>query len=328
MIFIRFFTALWQDAVRYQSAAHAQKYLSHQYSKKGFDNPQAQSYTNCYPFMHYLELGRTYYEQAALAPMAIQPNLLFYGMSQILKACLLTVDPAFPGSTSVMAHGLSTRRRKKQHYEFIDDEVKVQKNGLFPHFCYHLFQMKRMEGHKFSMLYLLQRIPELQPLFSTMKGESAQMAVETIDEGAVLRHHSSLLDELHMTSGHYARFLSSCFKQNIVVEEHSRDRAVDIKGYTIQHPYYAAPLQFDIRHEQWYLPKLRTHFTQLPEVAVHYMLLYNLSMIARYETSWWMDVLHTHAGEDFPYISEFLYVTSVKMPIYVLSFLKEGEPSA
>ena len=29
----------------------------------------------------------------------------------------------------------------------------------------------------------------------------------------------------------------------------------------------------------------------LPELLIHYLLLYNLSMISRYETDWWYDLL-------------------------------------
>ncbi len=56
--------------------------------------------------------------------------LLFYGMSQLFKACLLTIDPNYPESTTVLAHGVTTRKRKKQGYQFLEDEVKVQKKWI------------------------------------------------------------------------------------------------------------------------------------------------------------------------------------------------------
>ncbi|MEH7537842.1 YaaC family protein, partial [Bacillus toyonensis] len=54
-------------------------------------------------------------------------------ISQLFKACLLTIDPNYPESTTVLAHGVTTRKRKKQGYQFLEDEVKIQKNGLFTH---------------------------------------------------------------------------------------------------------------------------------------------------------------------------------------------------
>ena len=63
--------------------------------------------------------------------LLIQPILLFYGFVHLIKACLLQQDPCYPENTSVFAHGVTTRKRKKQQYEFLKDEVKFQKNGLF-----------------------------------------------------------------------------------------------------------------------------------------------------------------------------------------------------
>ena len=60
-----------------------------------------------------------------------KPMLLFYGMGQLFKACLLTIDPNYPESTSVLAHGVTTRKRKKQGYQFLEDEVKIQKNWTY-----------------------------------------------------------------------------------------------------------------------------------------------------------------------------------------------------
>ena len=52
----------------------------------------------------------------------------------------------------------------------------------------------------------------------------------------------------------------------------------------------------------------------LPEIAVHYLLLYNLSMICRYEAEWWGELLHTFDGGDLPFILQFLSITERKIP--------------
>lgn len=111
----------------FHSADTAQQLLYRCYVKQEREDAVQKSYTNCYPFLYYLEHGQNFYSTARHAPLSIKPVLLFYGMVQLLKACLLTVDADYPESTSVLAHGVSTRKRKKQGYEFLDDEVKVQK---------------------------------------------------------------------------------------------------------------------------------------------------------------------------------------------------------
>ncbi len=76
------------------------------------------SFENCYPFIYYLEHGKNYYELYKAAPFSIQPMLLFYGISQLFKACLLTIDPNYPESTTVLAHGVTTRKRKNRGINF------------------------------------------------------------------------------------------------------------------------------------------------------------------------------------------------------------------
>ncbi|WP_418922207.1 YaaC family protein, partial [Bacillus thuringiensis] len=139
------------------------------------------SFENCYPFIYYLEHGKNYYELYKKAPFSIQPMLLFYGISQLFKACLLTIDPNYPESTTVLAHGVTTRKRKKQGYQFLEDEVKIQKNGLFTHVAEQLFHMKHLEAEKFNMLELMGNIPELQNLFRySQKGSTLYKIDSTI----------------------------------------------------------------------------------------------------------------------------------------------------
>ena len=83
-----------------------------------------------------------------------------------MKASLLTLDPNYPESTSLLAHGVTTRKRKKQQYEFLKDETKIQKNGLLPCIAEKLFQIKQLEGEKFTMETLIREIPEMQTSFS------------------------------------------------------------------------------------------------------------------------------------------------------------------
>lgn len=48
---------------------------------------------------------------------------------------------------------------------------------------------------------------------------------------------------------------------------------------------------------------------------VHYLLLYNLSMVSRYEAEWWGDLLVTKPEIDYPLITQFLKITAQKVPL-------------
>ncbi len=101
--------------------------------------------------MYHLQHGQLYFEQAANSPLTLRPVLLFYGASQLLKATVLARSPAYPEASSVLAHGVSTRKRKKTGYQFLHDEVKIQKHGFFGYFLDELFHVKHMAGTKYQM---------------------------------------------------------------------------------------------------------------------------------------------------------------------------------
>ena len=103
---------LYLAAVKFLfSSQNVQRYLARCYEKSSIQDAE-KSFENCYPFIYYLEHGKNYYELYKTAPFSIQPMLLFYGISQLFKACLLTIDPNYPESTTVLAHGVTTRKRK------------------------------------------------------------------------------------------------------------------------------------------------------------------------------------------------------------------------
>ena len=62
------------------------------------------------------------------------------------------------------------------------------------------------------------------------------------------------------------------------------------------------------------MPAIRNEASSLPEVLIHYAILYNLSMIARYETEWWMELLKNRTTEDYPFILAFITLTTEKGP--------------
>src|SRR5690554_765711 len=93
-----------------QSEESARGYLYHCYKTIKGINAEKMSYENCRRFMHYLDHGMQMYEQGEKITPVIKPILYFYGMVHLLKACLLTIRPEYPESTSLLAHGVSARK--------------------------------------------------------------------------------------------------------------------------------------------------------------------------------------------------------------------------
>jgi hypothetical protein len=312
----------WQKLSFFISSVHSQNYLSHCYKELCIEDGDRKSFDNCYPFIYYLEHGKSYYELAKDSPLSIKPVLLFYGMVQLLKACLLTVDPNYPESTSVLAHGVTTRKRKKQSYEFLQDEVKIQKNGLFTHISERMFHVKHLEGEKYTMEGLLKHVGELIDLFSYSKKTSEYLPIERINETEIVIP-PSVLDSYYMTKERFVEyFRGACPHLDIQYLRKEAEQQLSfsspIKNWN---GLLCSPLAYDLHKDQYYLPSNRDNKNNLPELLIHYLLLYNLSMISRYETEWWSDLLRSYSTEDYPFIHQFLSATSEKVPYYIYLFL-------
>lgn len=302
----------WDFIHYFQSAEYSQKFLKKCYEKLGSIQAEVKSYDNCYPFMYYLEQGELYYKQAMKSPFSLKPILLFYGYIHFIKAIVLTEDPEYPETTTVLAHGITSRKRKKQQYRFLQDEVKVQKNGLFSHFSDLVFHVKHIIGEKYKMEDLLVQIPELEEAFlillkkKTMFWFTNQNKL-TIDE--------SLLSHFHMSGSLFKQYLNEKITGNSLSITEDTLHATSAEELL--------PVRWHLNKNRLALPGIRNEASGIPEVLIHYAILYNLSMIARYETEWWVELLKNRTNEDYPIITTFLNVTTEKSPYLLLKILKD-----
>ncbi|MFZ3591673.1 YaaC family protein [Bacillus sp. DJP31] len=312
---------VWHTYTPFQSSANVQEFLCRIYLKNNIEDAEKKSYQNCYPFIYYLEHGKSYYQLSDQAPLSIKPVLLFYGMTQLLKACLLSVDPQYPDSTSVLAHGVSTRKRKKQSYDFLKDEVRVQKNGLFSHFSEAMFQVEHLDGEKITMISLLKRIPELNSLFDFSYGENVSFPLERSEYSYGI--NKTILDNFHMTEERFSHFIMNSTKGNLDISVKRVSNLIEI-SFDNQHlltPLNCHPFYYHHTLNSYFLTTDRDLTSYFPEVMVHYLLLYNLSMISRYETEWWSELLQNASTKDLPFIQQFIQTTSIKIPFLLSTFL-------
>ncbi|GGE85810.1 YaaC family protein [Priestia taiwanensis] len=309
------FDDTWGRFQAFFSSETTQSYLQQCYKKHCILEPEKKSFSNCYPFIYYLEHAKNYYTLSTQSPLAIKPTLLFYGMTQLMKACLLTVDPNYPESSLVLAHGVTTRKRKKQQYEFLHDEVKTQKSGLFTHMAEKLFDLTCTEGEKYGMEELLATIPEMLPLFIMNKRKKGVEEIQI--DGNKIHIPMRVLDHYHMTSNRFkSYFLSLANKLEEVDDEMLTFRLTEpLKLYNCY------PFAYDSHNQTFFLSLRNEKSILFPEILVHYLILYNLSMIARYETEWWYHLLHHYETQDFPFISHFLSVSATKIPLLIHTFL-------
>ncbi|MGM0754483.1 MAG: YaaC family protein [Bacillota bacterium] len=302
----------WDFIHYFQSAEYSQKFLKKCYEQMGSSQAESKSYDNCYPFMYYLEQGELYYRQAMQSPISLQPILLFYGYIHFIKAIVLTEDPLYPETTTVLAHGITSRKRKKQQYRFLQDEVKVQKNGLFSHFSNLVFHVKHIVGEKYKMEDLLVQIPELEEVFHVLLKKKTMFWFNP--------QHELIIDESLLSHFHMSESLLKQYLNEKVTEEFTWNSDNALQAPNAQEHL---PIRWHFHKNKLALPGIRNEATTIPEVLIHYAILYNLSMIARYETEWWVELLKNRTNEDYPIINTFINVTTEKAPYLLLKLLKD-----
>ncbi|WP_174615231.1 YaaC family protein [Virgibacillus ihumii] len=295
-----------------QSQETAFDYLLQCYRRQNQPEAETKSYENASALMHYIDHGRRFLTNARDADILLMPVLLFYGMTHLCKACLLTKRPNYPETTAVLAHGVSTRKRKKKNYTFLQDEVKIQHNGLFPYLAKYLYAVGTFPFEKIRMEQLFSLIPELNQLF-TFNHSQKLTAVGKTDSDQMY-FPETLLDSYNLTQTAFIKRI----KKHVPGLAHVHT----VSGYmemVLSAPVHEAssPFFIDPGAETIYFPHNREHFIALPELLIHYLLLYNLSMVSRYETEWWGELLTSKAEADFPFIRHFLQVTAEKVPFLV-----------
>lgn len=291
-----------------QNLQSSQIYLKNCYANLVEIDADTKSYENSGTFMYYLEQGQLFLKEGEKGDVRLKPLLYFYGMCHTLKACLLTNRPNYPESTSILAHGVSARKRKKKDYTFIHDEVKTQQNGLFSYACIHLFSLKTPPFTKVKMDFLLYLIPEMNDFFALSKEEKS-ISIGKIDS-TTLHFPSSILDNYHVTERAFIQrispYLPTIKKSEIVKQQlvvHLEKPLQKMRG----------PFKCHLNKQEVYFPTDRTYFISIPEILVHYLLLYNLSMISRYETEYWGELFATKYGVDYSIIVHYLTIAGDKV---------------
>ncbi|WAA12305.1 YaaC family protein [Fervidibacillus halotolerans] len=307
----------WDQLLYISSLETAQQFLWEKYNEYDSSIAQRKSYENSYKLIYHMEQGKNFFHLSEKTPLSIQPIALFYGLSFLLKGALLVTDPNYPENVKVLAHGVSTRKRKKQDFIYLKDEIKIQKNGFFPHFSKKMFHMEQLEGKKIKIFDLMSQIPEMSPFFKKRK----RIVVSYVDEKNV-RIPDDVFDSFHMTPRRFFEFLGENSNKPSLFQmvENGMTFTVD----RLNPPFEVLPFRFNIKDQQYYYMEDEKGLFLFRELMIHYLLLYHLSILARYEIEWWVELFSQKSTIDYPLIYHYLRICLVKCPLLIQEYLFDG----
>jgi hypothetical protein len=286
------------------------------------------AYDNTHNFIYLLKQGEAYFDAAEASKLMVKPVLVYYGVVSLMKALLVLHDPLYPRTTSVLQHGVTSRKKKKMHYSLLQDEVKVQKDGLLPHFASHVCAKTVTIGEKFRVEELFRLLPELQDCYQRATGERSLLPINLTQRAPrvwELRFDQDVVAAIRGTetlASFYTRF------QPLLQEKTDPLEMVEIQpeqGWMT----VAVSNTFDLlRHPRVFRDYRGQLYLLLDQPArlsdpflVYHPLAYLFGMLCRYDTELWGELIFSFQSHDIYFIEEFIQLCLRAFPNLVLNHL-------
>jgi len=327
---------MWDTFVFLESEPAAKEFLSEKYQKTGSDESYKFAFNNATKFIYFIKQAKAYFQAAEKSDNLVKPLLLYYGMMNLMKTVILTLDPTYPSRTGVLRHGVTTRKLKKTDYQFHDDELKIQKEGLLPWF-YTLITaspIEKIEGNKYKNKELLALLPELSESYKFLYDKQMIYPIEiqknsnnlelSVDRGVLSFYNNDTKIFLQELNGfrlnklyqYSIKDLSQNTEKLLFTLDSEIPSEESNKAIFFQNPLIIQ----DFKGNYYIRPYKESRFI-LPELMIDFMLMYNLGMLCRYETELWGEIIYSFNTKDIYIINEFINSTTRKFPNLILNAL-------
>jgi hypothetical protein len=268
----------------------ARKFLQQKYEDASFKEPGVLAYKNVQSFVAYIRQACSLFQTAGACDQWMQPLLLYYGMMDFFKAWILTKDPDYPKSTAVLRHGLSTRKRKKEPFRFSQDEIRIQKEGLFPYLA-ELMELPVSAGDSYRVKELLGFLPELQPTYRAIFGECTWFPVDWIPASSLLIVPEKILDQCHLAPSSFVEKLNAQSGEIRFSLHHQEQGALYLNCFASGPPHRLHPWIKKNKKGDHYLYTGNHRPHPLPRVISLMMLCFSMSMLCRYDPPLWEEIM-------------------------------------
>jgi hypothetical protein len=255
--------------------------------------------------------AREYYTAAEGVTDLTRPLLLFYGMSNLAKVLFMCKHGKLSPSRS---HGLTD---VDESLDFAEQLVEINQDGTFPMF-HGCFSKQNLKGISFSLRELLSLVPELKPNFEAIyKQKSNSIRIYNVKFGTRFSDPEfkkyEWLKILKITPDFGDNYRHFQFFDEGATLFHTAniEKELFISAGLSGEEYFVLPL----------LKKQKSVI--LPELSTHYLIMYLLSILCRYTSKKWLELLMgTKSGEMY-IVEKFLEVSFRKFPNLILNQLHD-----
>ena len=327
---------IWERYLSWENETLVYQRLKKKYHAQKVSHPERAAFKNTPSIVYYIKQARAIFLKSHHIDRWFDPLSFYYGMMSLSKALILTVDTDYPKHTAILRHGLSTRKRKKSDYQFLFDAIKIQKDGLLPHMA-QLFHHSIPAGTTYAPEELMGMIPELQESFQEVTGKTTLFPIQIHSSpsdsdplGMLISLDSQVLDHLHFPLSRLIERLNQAGRESFFQAEpaHKHPERLFLRwrhpqinhvlnwGYGFCHPSF-----YENSKGDYFLWLGNNHLTHpIPEWIVHYLLLFAIGMLCRYEVPLWGEILDT--AKESVLIERLLRIVKRKFPHLILQFLE------
>lgn len=313
-------TQIWDRFFYLENEQTSRTYLLTRYQQLGFDEAEKLSYQATSKFLYSIKQAREYFVLSTQASLICRPLLLYYGMVALARTVIVAGDPSYPSSTSVLKHGLSTKKRKREQYDFIEDDVRIQKDGLFIDFHHHLGGTPLESGTRLVMKDIFSSLPDLHDAYLRTYGTSRLMSIIPASPITIPR---TFLSNNQMTKDEFQGWLTQNVSRDTatfqLLDQESDHLLVNYDGDFMNTPIISR----DITGK----PYLHLQYRDLhiPEPSYYFVAAFLLGMMGRYEPERWGELVLSFSSKDLYIIHEFLQKATIRFPAKILQLLLPEE---
>ncbi len=327
---------MWDHFLYFETEPTVRKFLEscYQHIDDGIDQ-SVLAQRNTYKMIYLSKQAREFFQSGVNSSLLVRPLLLYYGMVNLAKMLILAHDPLYPSHTKLLAHGVTTRKLKKGDYLFLEDEVKIQKDGLLPHLMSLLTGRNPRESYKIKELISL--IPELMHTYQKLYQDEVLIPIYIPDEVDTKHLRTTLYLPLSILEHERVRLEDFVSKLNqfnqdpdyfTAGEIYERQKIFEL--YWHQHEglhLFDSPNGFsnpifirDVMGRHYFWTRLEERLI-LPEITVHLLIMYLLGMLCRYDGDLWGEIHFSFYSQDLYLIHEFIHTSPRKYPNLILNLL-------